>query len=94
MGSVVSSFRILPSDTETDLEALKAAIKAAMPEEAHVHRFSEEPIAFVLVALNVDIVIPEDMPGEMDKIEEILHNVDGVSQIDTLMVRRLSGFHK
>ena len=94
MGFVISSFRILPSEPETDLNALKEAIKKAMPEGVQTQRFSEEPIAFGLVALHVDIVMPEDASGVMDKVEEILRRVDGVSQIDALMVRRLSKFHK
>ncbi|MFH1327645.1 MAG: elongation factor 1-beta [Candidatus Bathyarchaeota archaeon] len=89
MGKVVASFRILPSDIEVNLEELRGAITNALPSEANVHKFEEEPIAFGLVALHAFIVMPEDISGEMDKIETTLHNVEGIGQIDVLMVRRI-----
>ncbi|MEM3736982.1 MAG: elongation factor 1-beta [Candidatus Bathyarchaeia archaeon] len=92
MGLIVSSFKVFPSGPEIDLNLLREGIKRAMPEGVTVQRFGEEPIAFGLVALHVDIVMPEDSAGMMEKIEEILRSIDGVSQIDTLMVRRLSVF--
>lgn len=89
MGRVVASFRILPTGTEIKLDDLKHAIKSALPKEASAFKFEEEPIAFGLVALHAHIVIPEDVSGEMDRIEEILSRVEGVSQIDVTMVRRV-----
>ena len=35
MGSVIASFRVLPSDPEADLNVLKEAIKKAMPEDCN-----------------------------------------------------------
>ncbi len=89
MGRVVASFRILPTGTEIRLDDLKNSIKGALPEEASAYKFEEEPIAFGLVALHAHIVMPEEIPGEMDKIEGILAKVEGVSQIDVTMVRRV-----
>lgn len=89
MGKVVSSFRILPVDPGSELELLKEKIKRALPTEATVHKFEEEPIAFGLVALHAHIVMPEDVSGEMDRIEQVLQQVDGVSQVDVTMVRRV-----
>lgn len=53
MGEVVATLKIMPESPDVDLEALKAAIQAAMPAEAEFHKIEEEPIAFGLVALNL-----------------------------------------
>jgi len=94
MGSIVASFRVLPSDPEADINILKEAIRKALSDGISVRRIDEEPIAFGLVALHVDVAMPEGVAGEMDRIEERLQKVEGVSQIDTLMVRRLSTIPK
>jgi elongation factor 1-beta len=88
MAKVVASFRILPTGTEIKLDTLREAIKKALPQEVYIHGFDEEPIAFGLVALIAHIVMPEDVGGEMEKIEQTLCSVNGVGQIDVIMVRR------
>ena len=54
MGEVVNTLKVMPESPEVDLEALKAAITDAMPADAELHEITEEPIAFGLVALNVE----------------------------------------
>jgi elongation factor 1-beta len=88
MANVVASFKILPQDTDIKLEDLKVAINQQLPNEVKVYKFAEEPIAFGLNALLVHIIMPEDIPGEMDKVEETIKNIKGVGQIEVLMVHR------
>jgi elongation factor 1-beta len=88
MANVVASFKILPQDTDIKLEDLKVAINEQLPKEVKVYKFAEEPIAFGLNALLVHIIMPEDIPGEMDKVEESIKNIKGVGQIEVLMVHR------
>ena len=45
MGEVVATLKIMPESPDVDLEALKAAIQAAMPAEAEFHKIEEEPIS-------------------------------------------------
>ena len=59
MGEVVATLKIMPESPDVDLEALKAAIQAAMPAEAEFHKIEEEPIAFGLVALNLIFIIED-----------------------------------
>jgi len=88
MAKVVVSFKVLPQDINIKLDDLKKAIKEGLPEEAEVYKFAEEPIAFGLNALLVHIVMPENISGEMDKVEDAVKNTKGVSQIEILMVHR------
>ena len=89
MGKVVISFKIFPSEATVDLNLLKEKIKKGLPEFASVHGFAEEPIAFGLKALIAHIIFPEDRSGVLDEVENYLLKIKEVSQIETIMVRRV-----
>jgi len=89
MAKVVVSVRIFPSDVTVDLDPLKQKIKNSLPEYASVYKFVEEPIAFGLVVLIADIVVPEEKPGGLDDVEKRLRKINEISEIQTLMVRRV-----
>ncbi|MDO5848420.1 MAG: elongation factor 1-beta [Methanobrevibacter sp.] len=88
MGEVVATLRIMPESPEVDLDALKAAIEAAMPDDAEFHEIKEEPIAFGLVALDLVFII-EDGEGGTESTEEAMGNLDNVASIEITDTRRL-----
>jgi translation elongation factor EF-1beta len=55
-----------------------------------VEGYGEEPIAFGLKALLVQVRFPEDKTGIVDEFETELEKIKGVSQVQTVMVRRTS----
>lgn len=89
MAKVLFSIKIFPSDITTDLSQLKKKIEKELPKYASVYKFDEEPIAFGLIALIAHIIIPEEKPGGSDEVEKQLQKIDEISQIETLMVRRV-----
>ncbi|MBS7624858.1 elongation factor 1-beta [Candidatus Bathyarchaeota archaeon] len=89
MARVVVSLKIFPSDIDVDLNALRERIEKSLPSYASVYRFEEEPIAFGLVALIAHIVLPEDRAGGLDEIERCIQGLEGVGDIQTIMVRRV-----
>ena len=88
MGEVVATIKLMPESPDVDLEKIKEAIKASIPEGAEFHKIEEEPIAFGLVALNV-MVVTEDAEGGTEKVEENLAKIEGVSNIEVTDTRRL-----
>ena len=88
MSDVVATMKIMPESPEVDLAALKAAIEAAIPDDAEFHKIDEEPIAFGLVALNLMFII-EDGEGGTGTTEEAMANLDGVASIEIVDTRRL-----
>lgn len=88
MSDVVATMKIMPESPEVDLAALKAAIEAAIPDDAEFHKIDEEPIAFGLVALNLMFII-EDGEGGTGSTEEAMANLDGVASIEIVDTRRL-----
>jgi len=89
VSKVVVSIKIFPSDITIDLAILKEKVEKNLPEYASVYKFVEEPIAFGLVALIAHIVIPEEKSGGLGEIEERLQKINEISEIQTLMVRRI-----
>ena len=80
MGKVAVILKLMPESTETPMETLKEAVKAAVPS---VDDIQEEPIGFGLVALKVVSVVP-DKAGAPDEVEKALQNLEGVGSAEIL----------
>ncbi len=90
MGSVVVTYKIFPTDVTLSFDDLKKKIEASLPEFATIYGYGEEPVAFGLNALLCAIKIPEDKTGVLEELEKRLEQISEISQIQTLMVRRIS----
>ena len=89
MGKIVIAYKILPSESTIDLELLKEKITKQLAGSASVQGFAKEPIAFGLSALIVKMVLPEHKSGVLEEVENRLNKIEGVGQIQTLMVHRM-----
>jgi elongation factor 1-beta len=89
MGQIVATVKVFPEDIIIPTEDLKESIASSMPEYASIHRIDDEPIAFGLVALILHIVIPDSGGDELTGVEKALRQVEGVSEVETLLVRRV-----
>jgi len=89
VANILASIKIFPSDITIDLNQLKKKIEKELPKYTSIYRFDEEPIAFGLTALIAHIIIPEEKSGGIDEVEKQLQKIDEISQIETLMVRRV-----
>jgi translation elongation factor EF-1beta len=69
---------------------MKKNLEAILPASAAVSGYGEELVAYGLKALLVQVKFPEDQTGLVDEFEKKLETVEGVSQVQTLMVRRTS----
>ena len=89
MGKIVIAYKIFPSESTVDLEMLKEKIKKQISDFASAQKFAEEPIAFGLSALIVNMIISEDEEGVLEKVENRITELEEVGQIQTLGVNRL-----
>ena len=90
MGTVIVTYKVFPEDIVKDFTPLKQQIEQKIPKDSSVSGYGEEPVAFGLVALLVQVRFPEDQSGLVDEFETALGAIPGVSQVQTLMVRRSS----
>lgn len=88
MAKVLASIKIFPNDANLDLNVLKSKVEQSLPAGSTVQKFEEEPVAFGLVALIAHVVLPEDVEGKMDQVEDAIRAVDSVSEIQVLRVGR------
>ncbi|MFP3283491.1 MAG: elongation factor 1-beta [Nitrososphaeria archaeon] len=90
MSKVLVRIRVLPVDVSIDLKELGKRISDSLKGIADVVRTLEEPIAFGLNALIVDLVMDEREGGTYD-LEQVLSSVDGIGELDIVRVSLLSG---
>ncbi len=90
MGSVLVTYKVFPEDIVENFDNLKSKIRAVMPEFSSIEGYGEEPIAFGLKALLIQVKFPEDKTGIVDEFETALAKIPGVSQAQTFMIRRTS----
>ena len=90
MGFVVVTYKVFPTDIVENFEGMKKRIESALPESSSVHGYGEEPVAYGLKALLVQIKFPEDKTGLLDEFEKKLESMEDISQIQSIMVRRTS----
>lgn len=89
MAQVLASIKCFPEDIIIPPSVIQEEIKKSLPSFAQVYRIDEEPIAFGLVALIAHILVPDSGGDELDKVEEALKGVKGISQVETQLVRRV-----
>ena len=89
MAQIVASVKIFPEDIIIGKDELKEAVKRGLPAGASLYRIDEDPIAFGLVALIAHIILPDTGGDELGKVEEALRRVKGVSEVETILVRRI-----
>ncbi len=89
MGSVLVRLKVLPDDISVSLDELAEKISSNLPQGSALLRRSQEPIAFGLSALILDVKVSEG-EGILDRLESSIKEVEHVSQVDIIGVSRFS----
>ena len=90
MTQVLVSVKIFPTDAPADMNRLKDKVRKALEGKATIYKYEEEPVAFGLVALVAHVLVPEEVQGRMDEVEDILKNIKGVSEVQVMVSRRIA----
>lgn len=87
MGTALFKIKLMPESPEIDLIKLQNSCTEAIAKVGgKVTGFEENPIAFGLVALIVNVRLSETLEGSL--IEDALRNIEGISSIDIIDYRR------
>jgi len=90
VAKVLATYRIFPNSDEIDLKKLLNSINEKLPENFKIYAYKEEPIAFGLKALIIQILMPDEA-GYSRKIEEFLEGFEEISEVTVINVQR---FHE
>ena len=85
MGEVGIIYKIMPNDTDVDLNDLKSRISDCVQSPAKVNQIDEKPIAFGLKALEVQIVM-DDKSGGAEELEQSLTDLEGVQSVEVIHI--------
>lgn len=87
MGEVAITYRLMPTDTEVDLEGIKQKALEVLGE-GRFHSSDVKPIAFGLMALEITAIV-EEVEGLGERLERELETIEGVKSIETVALTRL-----
>jgi len=90
MAKVLVVTKVYPDSVERDLNDLLEKIKESLPEGYEIANTERIPVAFGLNLLKLYITMPEETEGGTSKLEEILKNIEGISEIEIETVHRMS----
>jgi elongation factor 1-beta len=89
MARLIARIRILPADSESNLDNVVESLKKSIPQGMEMKGHAMEPIAFGLKAIVGDFLL-DDAEGQMDKLEESIKMVEGVGEIEVTNISRQS----
>lgn len=90
MTKLVARIKVLPTDIDVNLDNMVEKLRSALPDGMQIRNSAKEPIAFGLNALIVDFLL-EDKEGQMDTLENVVKDTEGVSEIEIMNLSRQAG---
>jgi len=89
MARLVARIKVLPTDIDVNLDGMVNKLRSALPDGMEIRNSVKEPIAFGLNALIVDFLL-DDKEGQMDVLESMVKQTEGVSEIEVMTISRQS----
>ncbi len=82
MGDVAVLLKILPTDVELDINAIKNEVVNKVKPLCEVNKVEIIEVGFGLKAIKLQVIVP-DQEGKIDQVEQTISGVEGVGQVDT-----------
>ncbi|GBC72075.1 hypothetical protein HRbin02_01865 [Candidatus Calditenuaceae archaeon HR02] len=89
MARVLLAVRIMPQDTETDLDALTSELRERLPQGFKLLSVNREAVAFGLMSLVAWFSVPEE-EGVTERMESYLSSVKGIGEFNVEAMSRTS----
>jgi len=89
MGSYLVRIKVLPTGPEVPSEQLLESVKGRLEKDMVLKNSKQEPIAFGLYSLTIDVVVPE-VEGAIDRVEQAVAAAPMAAQSELIGASRLS----
>ena len=91
MASVIITFKVVLEAPETEPDEVKGKVASAIEEYGgDIGSVDVEEVAFGIKALKI-VFIMDEKKGSTDKLEETIKELEGVSSLEVIDVRRAIG---
>lgn len=81
MGKVLAVLKIIPEDTNANLNGIADEIKKNLPEKIRYHDSKIEPFAYGLDILRISFIM-DDNEGGTDNLESMIKGLEGVGEVE------------
>ncbi len=92
MGKVLVAIKVNPADDKVNLDELVAKIKEGLKSQYEIVKHEKIYVAFGLYALRLYVLMPEELEGGTEELENYLKSFEGVSSVDVELVTRTEAF--
>jgi elongation factor 1-beta len=90
MGTMLLTYKIMPSSPEVDLEELEQEIKKVLEKaEGQKIGFAQEPVAFGLKSIRARFDLDESK--DLDPIQKEIESIENISSVEMADMRRAFG---
>jgi elongation factor 1-beta len=89
MTKLVARIKILPSESEADIDSIPKILSETLPEGFKLIAHTKEPIAFGLYSVLADFTL-DDSEGQMELLEDSIRKVEAVGELEIINVSRQS----
>jgi len=89
LGYVIARLKLLPKEPGMKGDKLHGTIQANLPKDMSIKQIKDEPLAFGLFYIFVDIHF-EEKDGAMNALESAIDKIDQISEFETVAVSKTS----
>mgnify|MGYP000397903017 CR=1 FL=1 len=89
-GKVVAVIRAYPKEVMEDFTPLIKKLEEKLPKEKYsIMKWDPVDIAFGYRALDIHFIMPEDIEGGTEELEQIVKELEDIDNVDVIYVSRI-----
>ncbi|MEM4519924.1 MAG: elongation factor 1-beta, partial [Sulfolobales archaeon] len=88
MAKILAVLKVYPKDIDVDLDKVVSDLKNSLPTKYELVKSEKVYVAFGLHVLRLYLLMPEDVEGGTEEVEEIIKSLDGIESVESELVTR------
>lgn len=88
MAKILAVLKVYPKDIDVNLDDVLSDLKRVLPARYELVKSEKVYVAFGLHVLRLYILMPEDVEGGTEEVENIIRGLNGVESVESELVTR------
>lgn len=88
VAKILAILKVYPKDIDTDLDGVVGELKSMLPTKYELVKSEKVYVAFGLHVLRLYLLMPEDVEGGTEEVENIIKSLNGVEGVEIELVTR------